>query len=155
MFWFDKQNPNVLFQDIREEDHDFGGGRSIHVHPDVLADVRKMPYADGTFRLVVFDPPHVNHAGESSWLCKKYGCLPKEWKTFINDSIHECMRVLDDYGVLIFKWSETQFKVSEILKDITDYEPLFGHPTRKGGVTKWFCFMKFPSDDISTSERQP
>lgn len=92
----------------------------------------------------MFDPPHLVRAGENSWLAKKYGKLPKDWKSFINGSIHECMRVLDDYGVLIFKWNQDQIKVKEVINAITDYKPLFGHTTKNNGTTIWMCFMKIP-----------
>lgn len=82
--------------------------------------------------------------GDNSWLCKKYGKLPENWQQFINDSIHECMRVLADFGVLIFKWNEQQIKVNDVLKAITDYRPVFGHRTTIKNNTIWMAFMKFP-----------
>lgn len=97
-----------------------------------------MPYPDNTFKLVVFDPPHLIHAGESSWLKAKYGVLPEDWPTYINQGMHECMRVLEPDGVLIFKWNEDQISTSEILKCI-DFKPLFGDKRSK---THWMCFMK-------------
>ena len=48
------------------------------------------------------------------------------------------MRVLDDYGVLIFKWNEEQIKLREILKAI-EHKPLFGDRRSK---THWVVFMK-------------
>ncbi len=52
----------------------------------------------------------------------------------------ECFRVLDDYGVLVFKWAETQLKLKTVLS-LTTEKPLFGH---KRGHTFWICFMKTP-----------
>lgn len=101
-----------------------------------------MPFQDGKFRMVVFDPPHLARVGEKSWLCKKYGKLPENWQQFINDSIHECMRVLADFGVLIFKWNEQQIKVNDVLNAITDYRPVFGHRTTIKNNTIWMAFMK-------------
>lgn len=57
MFWFDKQNPDVVFMDIRRESFVACDGRSIKVDPDVLGDFRDIPYPDKSFKLVVFDPP--------------------------------------------------------------------------------------------------
>ena len=57
MFWFDKENPNVLFQDIRDEEHTLCDGRQLKIHPDVVGDFTKMQYEDNTFQMVVFDPP--------------------------------------------------------------------------------------------------
>lgn len=144
MFWFDKSNPLTIFTDIRCEDDVLCDGRIIHVHPDQIEDCTNLSFSDKSFKLVVLDPPHLRRVGENSWMMKKYGRLPEKWETFINDSVHECMRVLDDYGILIFKWNEHQIKVSKILEAIKDYKPLFGHPTRRNDTTIWLCFMKEP-----------
>lgn len=58
--------------------------------------------------------------------------------------VDECMRVCDDYGVVIFKWAETQLKLKTVLKAI-GREPLFGHRSNASGKTIWMAFMKFPT----------
>lgn len=73
MFWFNKNHPDVIFQDIRKEEHTLCDGRKLVINPDVVADFTDMPYKDETFYLVVFDPPHLKKIGESSWMAKKYG----------------------------------------------------------------------------------
>jgi len=138
MFWFDKNNPDVIFADNRELETTLCDGRKLVIKPDEKVDFRNMPYPDNTFKLVVFDPPHLIHAGESSWLKAKYGVLPEDWPTYINQGMRECMRVLEPDGVLIFKWNEDQISTSEILKCI-DFKPLFGDKRSK---THWMCFMK-------------
>ena len=138
MFWFDKENPDVLFADNRELDTTLCDGRKLVVKPDVIMDFRNMPYEDETFSMVVFDPPHLVNAGEKSWLRQKYGCLPKDWKPYIKQGFNECMRVLKKDGTLIFKWNEDQIKTSEILS-VIDYKPLFGDKRSK---TRWMVFMK-------------
>lgn len=140
MFWFDKNNPDVLFCDNRKETHTLCDKRRLKIEPDIVCDFTALPFADKQFKLVVFDPPHLVKLGENSWMAKKYGKLPENWRPLIKNGFNECMRVLDDYGVLIFKWSETQIKTSEILKAI-ETEPLFGD---RGGLgqTHWLCFMK-------------
>ena len=75
MFWFDKENPDVTFMDCRQYYEELPTGHVINVNPDVVADFRDMPFEDNEFDLVVFDPPHLIHAGENSWLAKKYGKL--------------------------------------------------------------------------------
>jgi len=77
MFWFDRENPDVLFGDIRDEEHTLCDGRELKIHPDMPLDFRKMPFEDGKFKLVVFDPPHLKNIGEKSWMFKKYGGLSK------------------------------------------------------------------------------
>ena len=138
MFWFDKENPNVLFADNRELDTTLCDGRALIVKPDEKIDFRNMPFEDNTFKMVVFDPPHLIHAGETSWLGQKYGILPADWPEYIKQGFSECMRVLEPFGTLAFKWNEEQIKTSEILKNI-DYKPLFGDKRSK---THWMIFMK-------------
>ncbi|MBF0649138.1 class I SAM-dependent methyltransferase [Dysgonomonas sp. GY75] len=141
MFWFDKQNPDVLFADKRTESHVLCDGRYLEIKPDIEMDFTDMPIKDNTFALVVFDPPHLVHLGKSSWMAKKYGVLPDDWPRVIRDGFKECMRVLKPDGVLVFKWNETQVSVKEILS-IIDKQPLFGHPTGRYNKTIWMAFMK-------------
>lgn len=141
MFWFDKNNPDVLYQDIRSESHVLCDGRPLIVKPDVQADFRDMPYQDGSFKLVVFDPPHLKKLGHDSWMAKKYGVLLPTWELDIKAGFDECMRVLEPNGVLIFKWNEIQIKLNDVL-NLIPYKPLFGHTTGKHGRTIWLTFMK-------------
>lgn len=129
MFWFDKQNPNVLFADNRKLEttmKDRDKLRKLEINPDVIHDFTDMPYPDKSFKLVIFDPPHLINGGDNSWLVKKYGRLNQDWQTQLKKGFDECMRVLEDYGTLVFKWNETQITVSEIIKAI-EYKPLIGH----------------------------
>lgn len=144
MFWFDKEHPDVLFSDIRNEEDILCDGRKIEVKPDVIADFRNLPFEDNKFKLVVFDPPHLNQLGKSSWMAKKYGVLGFDWRNDLKQGFKECFRVLDLKGVLIFKWNEAQIKVSEVL-NLTEEKPLFGHRTAKSGKTIWLAFMKTKS----------
>ena len=142
MFWFDRNHPSAVFGDIRSESHVLCDGRALTVSPDALMDFRALPFQDGTFKLVVFDPPHLKHAGASSWLRAKYGALtPDTWRGDIRKGFAECFRVLATDGVLIFKWNEIQIPVREILA-LTDQRPLFGHPSGKRANTHWITFMK-------------
>ncbi|MDO6353549.1 SAM-dependent methyltransferase [Caloramator sp. CAR-1] len=138
MFWFDKNNPNVVFMDIRETEEVLCDGRKLIIKPDIIGDFRNIPFPDNTFRLVVFDPPHLIKIGENSWMAKKYGKLSEDWEKDIKQGFNECMRVLEQYGVLIFKWNEEQIKLKQIL-EIIDYKPLFGNKRAK---THWLVFMK-------------
>lgn len=138
MFWFNKKNDKVVYMDNRQLEDTLCDGRKLEVNPDVIADFRDIPYPDKSFKLVVFDPPHLVKAGENSWLAKKYGKLSDTWKEDINQGFNECIRVLDDYGVLIFKWNEEQVKLKDVLK-VIDKEPLFGNKRSK---THWLAFMK-------------
>ncbi|EPG2067292.1 SAM-dependent methyltransferase [Acinetobacter baumannii] len=141
MMWFDRNNPNVVYGDIRKEELTLCDGRSLVIEPDVMMDFREMPFKDGQFTLVVFDPPHLVKAGKQSWLAAKYGKLSEDWREDIRKGFAECFRVLANGGVLIFKWNETQIKVGEIL-ELTDQKPLFGHISGKRSNTHWITFMK-------------
>lgn len=82
MFWFDKENPNVTFMDNRQLNTQLCDNRKLVVAPDIVADFRHMSFSDNRFYMVVFDPPHLIHAGQNSWLAKKYGTLdPITWKS--------------------------------------------------------------------------
>jgi hypothetical protein len=142
MFWFDRENPNVLFADIRREEHTLCDGRALKVNPNIISDFRSMPFPDNHFKLVVFDPPHMKTLGANSWMAKKYGRLNKHsWQEDIKKGFDECMRVLCMHGTLIFKWSESEVKLSELLR-VINTPPLFGHTTGRQSKTIWMCFMK-------------
>lgn len=141
MMWFDKNNPNTIYADKRTEEHILCDGRVLKIEPDEIIDFRAMPYKDNTFKLIVFDPPHLDRLGKSSWMAKKYGVLEYHWRTDIKVGFDECMRVLEQYGVLIFKWNESQIKLADIL-ELIPYKPLFGHTTGRQSKTIWVTFMK-------------
>ena len=141
MFWFNNQNPNALYGDIRNESHILCDGRNLQISPDVRFDFKELPFANDAFYLVVFDPPHLKTAGKKGWQAKKYGVLSEDWKSDIEQGFSEGFRVLKTDGVLIFKWNEIQIKLSEILK-LTPVKPLFGNISGKRSNTHWVCFMK-------------
>ena len=144
MFWFDKENQDVLFIDKRSETltaKDRDKIRVIDIKPDIIADFTDIPFEDSSFYMVVFDPPHLKTLGETSWLAKKYGKLPNNWKEVITKGFDECMRVLKPNGTLIFKWNESEIKVSDVLS-LINYKPLFGHTTGRQSKTMWVAFMK-------------
>lgn len=144
MFWFDKTNPDVLYADIRVKEFTCCDGRKVNIAPDEVVDFQEMPFGDKSFKLVVFDPPHLVQAGACGWLSQKYGSLPRKgWESYIKAGFEECWRVLDDYGTLIFKWNETDIPVPRIIKAI-GREPLFGNKCGKTSRTHWMCFMKMP-----------
>jgi len=149
MMWFDKRNRNTLFLDNREE-----------VNPDIVGDFRNLKLPDKSFKLVVWDVPHIiqREIGKSQ-MAKHYGVLsPDAWKEDLRKGFNECWRVLDDYGVLIFKWSDCNkwanksrnVNLKEILK-LFHTQPLFGHKTKSKfdikenkeiSASYWLCFMK-------------
>lgn len=88
MFWFDKQNEDVLYMDNRQLNDVLCDGRTLNINPDVIADFRDMPFAD------------------------------ELWQFDIKQGFEECMRVLKTNGTLIFKWNEDQVPLKEVLQAI-------------------------------------
>ena len=142
-FWFNKKHPNTIYMDIRTEEKGFCKLRpNADLVPDIVADFRNMPFPDNSFKLIIFDPPHLSNLVETSQFRHLYGQLNKKtWREDIKKGFDECLRVLEDYGTLIFKWSATDIKRKELLEVIVQ-EPLFGHKTIKNTI--WFTFMKIP-----------
>lgn len=142
MFWFDKENKNVIFMDNREIDTTLCDGRSFTVSPDIIGDFRNIPYPDNSFSLVVFDTPHLIKVGQNSWLAKKYGRLNSyTYKDDLRQGFSECFRILKQNGVLVFKWNERDIPTKEIIK-LAPCSPLFGHKSGKLNKTQWLVFFK-------------
>ena len=49
MFHHNKNNPHVVYGDIRSESHQLCDGRILNIAPDVQIDFRDMPFANGSF----------------------------------------------------------------------------------------------------------
>lgn len=154
MMWFDRGHNDTVFGDTRSvrltvTDRSHGrqdGTRTLVVSPDLRMDFRALPFADGSFKLVAFDPPHLVRAGPRSWLAAKYGKLGEDWREDLRAGFAECFRVLHDDGVLVFKWNETQVKLREVLV-LTPHQPLFGNTSGRKAGTHWLVFMK-PGVDL-------
>lgn len=151
--WADPANPAALFGDRRRErrvvtDRSHGktdGQRVLRIEPDVQFDFCALPFSDGSFRLVAFDPPHLVRGGKNGWMVSKYGKLSSGWRDDIRAGFQECWRVLEDGGVLIFKWNETHVSVREVMP-LYPAPPLFGHRSGHKRLTHWMVFMKPASD---------
>ena len=147
--WFNKKQPNTIYMDIREGTETINhevteGRRNFIISPDIKGDFRNLPFEDKQFKLVVWDPPHLKGLRDTSFWAKKYGSLHNEtWRADLGQGFKECLRVLDHYGILIFKWSENDIKLKDIL-NCFNQNPLFGHTTGSKSKTHWMCFMKIP-----------
>lgn len=138
MFWYDRDNKHTCYVDCRKVDETLCDGRRLEVKPDLLADFRDLPFPDNTFNLVIFDPPHLKRAGQTSWLAQKYGVLPKDWELFLAQGFAECFRVLKPFGTLVFKWNSDQIPFSRVIK-LAPEPPVFGD---RSGKTRWTIFVK-------------
>jgi len=154
MFWFNKHHPNTLYIDNRIEEKGFVDNREQReIKPDVLMDFRKLKFPDKSFKLVVMDPPHLIGKPDGCRMTRTYGCLNADtWREDIKKGFDECWRVLEDYGILVFKWSDASKKRKELL-EILGKQPLFGHPNGSKIPTHWFVFMKIPEELKSQVEK--
>jgi len=137
---------HVVYQDMRKSMEEYQGEYE-NCSPDVMADMRNMPYADGSFDLVVLDPPHVISSDGmhrlSGWIERKYGALQAEtWQADIAAAFAECWRVLRIGGVLTMKWADSHRSYDAVLEQL-DHPPLFGTLVQnRGNNTRWFTFHK-------------
>lgn len=93
MFWFDKEDERAVFTDIRSEEHTLCDGRRLVIRPDLIADFRALPFANNSFPVVVFDPPHLERVGDNAWMGKKDGRLNKEtWRDDLRAGFAEAFR---------------------------------------------------------------
>jgi len=142
-FWFQKNHPNTVYMDLRREKKGFQDIRpNKEIKPDLIGDFRQIPFSDNCFKLIIMDPPHIIADGPLFRMTKEYGWLEQDtWWQDIRNGINECWRVLEDFGVLIFKWNEASIKRKAVLNAIGK-KPLIGHPVLSKIPTHWFCFMK-------------
>lgn len=153
--WFNKSHPAAIYCDKREEIYAGvwkGSDRNLEIAPDIICDFTDLPFEDNSFALVIFDPPHLTGAKQSSWLVKKYGKLDDNWPQMLSEGFQECMRVLKPDGVLIFKWSEYDIPAAKVWEAIGQ-KPLFGHHSGKKSGTFWGCFMKL--EEPASEEYEP
>ena len=145
--WFDKQDVRALYIDKRCKDYNlklnaaYPNGGIIKIEPDIIGDFTNIKQPNNSFFHVVFDPPHITRKAIESDLTKRYGVLQDGWQDMIRKGFEECFRVLKPNGILIFKWSEVQIPIRDVLK-LTKQKPLYGHKSGKRMNTHWVCFIK-------------
>lgn len=159
--WYDKKHPNAVYMDIRTmPTGTFKVRPNFSVCPDVLADFRKMPFGDRTFKLIVWDPPHMKNLSPNGWVAKKYGCLDKiTWKEDLKAGFTEIWRVLQDDGILVFKWScgkekrkDRSIGIKEVLK-LFPVGPVFGSRPSAQTTTYWLIFFKCQNEALLAKNR--
>ena len=130
--WENKNHPNVVFIDYNKDKN-----------PDVVMDFRDLKFKDKQFKLIAWDPPHLKSLGETSIFAKKFGILNAEtWPADLKKGFNELWRVLDDDGVLVFKWNDGEVPFSKVLA-LFPVRPLFGNVSKYSPtITKLFVFLK-------------
>ena len=143
--WIDKKDPNAVFIDQRRE-----------VKPNIVCIWQHLPFRNGLFKTVNFDPPHMLYRvkDKPSFLTEKFGLLePETWQNDLRLAFDEFMRVLNPEGILLFKWNNNHVSVNRVL-NCFPFKPKFG--SQVGGsrgfrsktskeprsITSWFYFEK-------------
>ena len=159
MWWWDKEHPLAVYMDVREAPAGSVGeltGRpewnpNWSCEPDVLASFTAMPFADESFQMVVFDPPHVVREKQPPEGINglKYGALPKDTADDdLRRGFAECWRVLRPGGTLIFKWAGDIKRV----KPHFPATPIVGTRVPRGLQTWWLTFYKPLNAVVQESE---
>lgn len=131
--WTTKNPENVVFMD-REP--------GLRIKPDILADFRYLPFQEGVFSFVVFDPPHLIQSStelRSKWLHSdpfegrsaffEKGSYPRKtygsWWGFFKSgqemrenimlATNEIHRVTMSDGLLHFKWNNSMSKAMGVI----------------------------------------
>jgi len=159
MFWQNKNHPNAVYQDIRKDVLPLKEqyGMNFSVEPDIIGDFRKMDFPDKSFKMVIFDPPHLM-LNKTAWMAKKYGTIKDtDFEADLQAGFKECWRVLDDFGTLIFKWNDQSISIEKIKPFFPDEPIIFNRVGTKGKSTYWFVFMKIPSNEqlIALNQNSP
>jgi SAM-dependent methyltransferase len=139
MMHVNKENPHVLYTDLRSE-----------VNPDEVQDFRSLPYPDESFRLVIFDPPHRTLKDAPHWVKRDYGGLvPETWQSDLRKGFRELWRVLQPFGILVFKWNNHQFPLTEVTP-LFPAKPVIQQVTTNGtsSDTFWVLFMKIKEERV-------
>jgi len=149
-----KDRDDTLYIDKREDNNplkreEFGyEPRNYSIEPDEVEDYRDLPYADKSFNLIVFDPPHIIRNDGMKSLSgvsdRKWGNLHAEtWQEDLSAGFEELFRVLSPGGTLVLKFADVSADFSEVL-NLTEHDPLFGTSVNNGKnvETRWFVFYK-------------
>lgn len=142
MFWWDKNNKDTLFCDIRQHDKGYiEACPNWACEPDIIADYRDLPFSEESFSLIVWDIPHIKK-DSGGIISKKYGSLGDNWKEDSKKAFDSIWRVLKKNGTLIFKYSDLDIKLKDML-DLFPEKPLFGTISKKAvNNTYWIVFFK-------------
>ena len=143
----------IIFMDIRrgEFNRDKWGIPPLKVEPDIVADLKKLPFKDAVFNMIIFDPPHGSFNIES-FLGVKYGGLSqKEFKLLVVWASVEFARVLKDGGVVFVKIMEVEDRYNIVERAFLNFKKLLviKHKSRRAvkiskAITVWQLYVKKP-----------
>ena len=141
--WIEKEWPDAVFVDCR-----------YSVHPNVVCDSRQLPFPNGIFDLVVFDPPHENF-GKNGKCSKLYGWhTTEEIKDIVKCSSREAWRVTKPNSLMLLKWNDHGQRLGKILEIVgAPWLALLGHKVSakqwtnadgslRGSSTFWVALLR-------------
>ncbi len=149
MWWWDKAHLLAVYVDKRTRPQGTIVQKPLwKIEPDVLADFRALPFSDGSFQLVLFDPPHqVRSCAGTGINAEQYGAWDDrgERDETLRLGLAECWRVLAPGGTLIFKWAG---RVADV-QAAFPAEPVVGtRPRGRRDGPAWVVFYK-PLEEVA------
>jgi SAM-dependent methyltransferase len=160
MWWWNKEHPLAIYMDKHRVPR--GSSEMLVTNegkrhaspgwacePDVVGDFRAMPFADETFQMVTFDPPHNVRTEALGVNGLMYGALhPDTEQEDLRRGFAECWRVLAPGGTLVFKWAG---KIERV-KPHFPATPIVGTRVPRGLQTWWLVFYKPLNGAIATDD---
>jgi len=144
----------IVYIDIRKGTFTipYTEGKKIHIEPTVQADLKKLPFKDNTFTLILFDPPHGGFTIDT-WMGAKYGGLTaSDYKNMLVWANIEFTRVLVEGGIILAKIQEYEDREFYITGFFHNFKLLLDIKIRSRGTSKserlfthWLVFAKKPS----------
>lgn len=150
--WTNTKDPDTIFMDQRRS-----------VKPDVICVWQHLPFKDGAFKCVNWDPPHMLYESKGKPMAfnfkEKYGILqPETWQSDFKHAFNEFMRVLQPEQCLLMKWNNNHITDKRMLACLP-MQPKFScirmassrgvrqpDSTEPRSITSFFYFMK-PLED--------
>lgn len=136
IMWENKHDPDTVYLDVRPE-----------VKPDIIGSICNTPFANNTFDLVIFDPPHKN-LGATSTMTWRYGHFSTAQIMYtLVAGFHEISRILKEDGLCLFKWSDGNIDLNRALRQ----QPLnlsvlviqrVSYHTKSGNQCYWVTMIK-------------
>lgn len=144
----------IVYIDIRKGTFTipYTEGKKIKVEPTVQADLKKLPFKDGAFTLILFDPPHGGFTIDT-WMGAKYGGLSaSDYKNMLIWANIEFTRTLVPGGVVLAKIQEYEDREFYITGFFHNFRLILDIKLRSRGTSKskklythWFVFAKKPA----------
>lgn len=103
--------------------------RRIECTPHVVADWKHLPFKDGSFDIVLFDPPHKGFT--SGYLAESYGrCTLEDVIWDMQHGAREAWRVTRNNALMVLKWATPALRLDRVLTHLPRWKPRFGQRTR-------------------------